>query len=558
MTTLQTLGVQALLGTDKRPPAFPPDDSDIGRLLHALPGGGDNADALRLLRAAGVQAVCGDAGYTPPRTERLVPAPCPEETRQAVHKADVAVILLRLFAEGAERPCREALRLMRKADMILPPALLPQALALGRRVPALREAIAAVMGERGRWLSAQNPAWNLFATDAGGELDPESWDHGSATQRRAYMNALRRKDPAKARALFEETRETSDAKERAALAECLRENLSLEDEPFLESLLAKDRSKEVRQLAAALLSLLPESTYARRMGGRLAVCVIPPEPRKEGLLGRVAAALSGPALPELNPPPAFDPEWKKDMVEEKKPPYEKLGQRGWWLYQLAKGTPLSWWEAHTGLTPAALLDWARKGDWSYTLLRIWWEAIRRERHPVWARAFLDAVFQDGMDAVFGETRIEAVELIGILPHAEREAAMLERFPYPGPTDSPGTFAHTHYKRVITFSQMESLRWDEDAAFSEEGSRHLIRCLHFWAGYFNDDAKTGYSGGPYALAKIAEATAGLLPFPVLDTVLEDWPRDEAGLPCCPKIHANLSASLADRKTLYLYFAGENAS
>ncbi|HIW78538.1 MAG TPA: hypothetical protein H9874_05255 [Candidatus Bilophila faecipullorum] len=558
MTTLQTLGAQALLGTDKRPPAFPPDDSEIGRLLHALPGGEGNADALRLLRAAGVQAVCGDAGYTPPRTERLIPAPCPEETRQAVDKAAMIGILRRLFAEGAERPCREALRLMQKADRILPPALLPPALALGRRVPALRESIAAVAGERGRWLGLQNPAWNLFATDAGGELDPESWDHGSPIQRRTYMSAMRRKDAAKARALFEEARETADAKERAAFAECLRENLSLEDEALLESLLATDRSKEVRQIAATLLSLLPESAYARRMGERLAACIVLPEPRKGGLLDRVAAALSGPDLPEVNPPQAFDPEWKKDMVEEKKPPYEKLGQRGWWLHQLAKGTPLSWWEAHTGLTPAALFKWAQKGDWSYALLRIWWEGILRERHAVWARAYLDVVFQGGMDAMIGETRLEAAELIGILPQAEREAAMLERFPYPGPTDSPDKFAHNNDKRLIMFSHMSSLRWDEDAVFSEEGSRHLIKCLHFWARHLTDDEKMAYSGGPYALAKIAEATAGLLPFPVLDTVLEDWPRDEAGLPCCSQIHANLSASLAARKTLYLYFAGENAS
>lgn len=564
MNTLQTLAAQALLGTDKRPPVFPPDDGGIGRLMQALAAENDpkdapeNADALRLLRAAGVQAVCGDAGYAPPRAETLIPEPCPPETRQAVDKADVARILRRLFSEGSERPCREALRLMREAQRILPPALLPQALALGRRVPALREAVAAVAGERGRWLGLQHPAWNLFATDAGGELDPESWDHGSPIQRRAYMNAMRRKDPAKARALFEEARDAADAKERAAFAECLREGLGPEDEPLLESLLLRDRSKEVRQIAASLLSLLPESGYARRMGERLAACVVLPEPGKGGLMGRVAAALSGPALPELTPPEAFDPEWKKDMVEEKKPPYETLGQRGWWLYQLAKGTPLSWWEAHTGLTPAALLGWSRQGDWNYTLLRIWWEAIRRERHAGWARAFLDAVFQGRMDVTLGETRIEAVELIDILPHAEREAAMLDHFPYPGLTDSHGKYAYNHYKRLITFSNMDALHWDEDAAFSEEGSLRLIKCLHFWARYLADDEKTGYSGGPYALAKIAEATAGLLPFSVLGTVLEDWPRNEAGQPCCPKVYDTLSASLAARKTLYHYFAGENAS
>jgi len=320
----------------------------------------------------------------------------------------------------------------------------------------------------------------------------------------------------------------------------------------------KDRGKEVRQIAASLLALLPESAYARHMGERLAACVILPEPPKEGLLGRVAAALSGPALPELNPPQAFDPEWKKDMAEEKKPQYEKLGQRGWWLYQLAKGTPLAWWEAHTGLTPAALFGWAQKGDWGYTLLRIWWDAILRERHPVWASAFLDAVFQDCMDITLGDNRIFATYLIGILPHAEREAAMLERFPYPGPTDSPDKFAYNNYTRLMTYSHIRALPWDEDAAFSEKGSRHLIKCLHFWAKHIHNNEQANYSGGPYALKLITEATAGLLHFSVLDAVLEDWPRDEAGLPCCPQIHANLSASLADRKILYLYFAGENAS
>ena len=76
------LTMQALLGTDKRPPELPADDSEPGRLTQAIAAtrdGSENAEALKLLRAAGVQAVCGLAGYRPPRA---LPAGTPRVRRQ--------------------------------------------------------------------------------------------------------------------------------------------------------------------------------------------------------------------------------------------------------------------------------------------------------------------------------------------------------------------------------------------------------------------------------------------------------------------------------------------
>ena len=84
--------MQALLGTDKRPPELPADDSEPGRLTQAIAAtrdGSENAEALRLLRAAGVQAVCGLAGYQPPRADSALPEPCPPEPRASVDKAAV-------------------------------------------------------------------------------------------------------------------------------------------------------------------------------------------------------------------------------------------------------------------------------------------------------------------------------------------------------------------------------------------------------------------------------------------------------------------------------------
>lgn len=419
------LTMQALLGTDKRPPELPADDSEPGRLTQAIAAtrdGSENAEALRLLRAAGVQAVCGLAGYQPPRADSALPEPCPPEPRASVDKAAVIDVLRQVLSSGSDRMRLEAFRLMLGAGKVLPPALLPQALELGRRTPSLRGPIALIAGERGRWLGGRNAAWNLFATNAENELAPEVWDNGTLMQREAYLKSLRAQDPAKARERFETASASFDARERAAFTGCLGEGLSAADEAFLETLLEKDRSKEVRQAAASLLVRLPESGYVRRMGERLAACIVVPEARG-GLIGRIASAFSAP-LPAVEPPESFDPEWKKDLLEEKKPQYEEFGPRAWWLYQIGRCVPLAWWEAHTGLSPEALIDWAQKTDWRNVLLRSWLEAARRERHAAWASALLAHVFKEQIEVSVGKGRFSAFAFIGLLPPPEREAALL--------------------------------------------------------------------------------------------------------------------------------------
>ena len=110
------------------------------------------------------------------------------------------------------------------------PFLTMQALELGRRTPSLRGPIALIAGERGRWLGGRNAAWNLFATNAENELDPEVWDNGTLMQREAYLKSLRAQEPAKARERFETASASFDARERAAFTGCLGEGLSAADE----------------------------------------------------------------------------------------------------------------------------------------------------------------------------------------------------------------------------------------------------------------------------------------------------------------------------------------
>ena len=547
------LTMQALLGTDKRPPELPADESETGRLTQAVAAmrdGSENADALRLLRAAGVQTVCGLAGYLPPRAGSGLAEPCPPESRKPVDKVAVIDLLRQLLSNGSDRMRLEAFNLMADAGKVLPPTLLPQALELGRRTPSLRDSIARVVGERGRWLGVQNPAWNLFATSAEGKLDPEVWDTGTLMQREAYLKSLRAQDPAKARELFAAASASLDARERAAFTGCLGEGLSAADEPFLETLLEKDRSKEVRQTAVSLLFRLPESGYVRRMTGRLAACITVPE-AKSGLIGRIASAFSAP-LPSVEPPESFDPEWKKDMLEEKKPQHEELGQRGWWLYQLGRGVPLAWWEAHTGLSPEALIDWAQKTDWRTLLLRIWLEAAQRERHPAWASALLARVFREHIQVSVGKGLINAFPFIGILPPAEREAAILERFPCPGPTDGGAKFAQQQYKQVLQLGRFASPEWDDGTAFSLEGGRALIRRIRFWANHADGIGQISYQTA-IALDDIIKATFWLIPLSLLDDLLADWPCGENGTPFCRSGYDFLATAIKARKTLHQYFA-----
>lgn len=83
------LTMQALLGTDKRPPELPADDSEPGRLMQAIAAardGSENAEALKLaprrrgagrLRAGGVPAA--PRRLRPPRA---LPAGTPRVRRQ--------------------------------------------------------------------------------------------------------------------------------------------------------------------------------------------------------------------------------------------------------------------------------------------------------------------------------------------------------------------------------------------------------------------------------------------------------------------------------------------
>lgn len=349
MTPWATLLADALVGTDRR------EGVDPAGLL-------DRSAALAAFRRAGTRPV----SVTAPR-----PAPAPNETRPVVGEA-AAQRLVTLLEDGAgfDAAIRDALlhewlELVRDHGRRVPPELLPTLLDYGRSHGAVRPLLAVAGGARVHWLAQQNPEWTYVTRQIEETADPSVWETGSRAQRRGYLAALRRRDPAAARALLTDEWAALAASERADLLPTLAIGLGADDEPLLESAL-DDRRKEVRAVAADLLAVLPGSAYQQRAIAR----------------ARRHLVVDGPRV-EVRPPEACDREMRRDGIGPKPP--AGIGERAWWLEEVLARAPLSAWP----MSPESLLAAVDGSDWAATVHRGLARAAATQRDPAWAVALLD-------------------------------------------------------------------------------------------------------------------------------------------------------------------------
>jgi hypothetical protein len=258
-----------------------------------------------------------------------------------------------------------------------------------------------VLGTRGRWLAARNPAdWGYVGGDAD-RSDPESvWQTGTKAERRVALRSLRQADPEKARSLVASTWASEPADERSAIVEAFAEGLSMADEPFLEAAL-DDRGKTVRRAAAELLPRLAGSRFAARMVERARACM--------RWSGKTAV---------VEPPKACDAAMVRDGVEPKPP--VGTGERAWWLRQVLAAAPLSAWSAPDYPPPDCLVESLGKNEWIVDLWVAWARAATRERNEDWAEALLRNLTKEEY-GIPGITR----ELLEALSPDRRDALLLE-------------------------------------------------------------------------------------------------------------------------------------
>jgi hypothetical protein len=253
-----------------------------------LPASGAGSEpAFVLLDAAAVYGVIRRA--TLPTREGAAPPPAPDDPRPEPSERFVSA-LVRLLPGPDTTPAApyipalltEALGWIAAVGWRIPDRLLVPLLGQSVRDRTVARAMAAVLGERGRWLAAQNPAWAAALADESAiKLSEETWHEGTPAQRIGYLTAVRAADPEAGRALLEATWGSEGVAERVAFAEVIAATALPSDEAFLEAAL-RDRSARVADAARPGLLLISGSALAQRLRRRAAEAVTV----RRGLLAR--------------------------------------------------------------------------------------------------------------------------------------------------------------------------------------------------------------------------------------------------------------------------------
>ncbi|MBA2284566.1 MAG: hypothetical protein H0W02_03695, partial [Ktedonobacteraceae bacterium] len=277
-----------------------------------------------LLLTAGAWAIYKQAGKVAEQIS-TIPEPAPPETLPLC-SAEAATLLAQCInGEYSEEILNEALALLRDAGKRLPPELLPN--TLNRHSIETRRAVAAVIGERGRWLSQFNPEWSWVRTTTADNVLPADaetlWEEGTLVQRRELLHTLRTNDPAQARTWLTTVWKQEKAEARASLLETFEVGLSAGDEALLETAL-DDRSSYVRALAVSLLVRLPASALVQRMQARANAMLTYTD-------GKLTVKL----------PTEIDKAWERDGIAIK--PSSGKGERAWWLTQVVSVVPPAHW-----------------------------------------------------------------------------------------------------------------------------------------------------------------------------------------------------------------------
>ncbi len=319
------------------------------------------APERRLLLAAGAADLWARAGYLPPPAPAAPPSPsAPERLPACPFPAES--ILRRLLQDGHPPSLQaEWLDLLAGKPARLPERFLPDVLALATRQPGLRPRVHPVLGMRGQWLAALEPAWAWAARQQDAAEVQQAWHDGTLEQRVAALERWRHADAAAARAALESAWPGEPPENRAVLLPCLGTGLEPADETFLEAAL-DDRRKPVRQAAQRLLARLPGSKLSQRMVARATP-----------LLHAEKRILRGTRL-VVTPPAERDAAMIRDGVGDGK--YPGLGEKAGWLVDILAAIAPSHWSAALNLSPDECIALSAATDYQEALLLGWTGALQ--------------------------------------------------------------------------------------------------------------------------------------------------------------------------------------
>ena len=377
-----TLLKKAMFGTDRGHHGDGGSEGRIDAIEVLTEGVAADSPSWNLLLKAGCYAVAERAGYQPETVMPSLPEPAPAETRPCI-SSRMSEIILYFLKERLEQPHvpLHFLHQIHDAGLRLTYESLPVCLQYFSQRRQFkesgRETILAVLGERGRWLAAQNEDWHWAS---GAVIDEKSlsghdlellWNEGHFQSRVKALRQWRENDPAQAREQLAASWKNEKPEHRETFLDVLKVRLNTDDVPFLESVLS-DRSKSVRQSAATYLTQLPDSDYAQRTVQR-AESILKPGTQSKTL--------------QIEPPVAFTKEMKADAIEEKPP--RGVGEKSWWVAELLRRVPLTHWETRFQLSPTAILAALAKDDYyssflyAATYVLQWFDDHEHWLEPLW-------------------------------------------------------------------------------------------------------------------------------------------------------------------------------
>ncbi|MGB7485087.1 MAG: DUF5691 domain-containing protein [Phormidesmis sp.] len=500
----------ALVGTDRRQPDLtkgnrsrgnspkngpkdgPKDDGAIAQLIHQLDW---SQPESALLSAAGIMAQYQQVGQQvgqigqQPSTRATASAeksssemaeiePCLADTLPCC--SDRTARHLNAAIETYPEVMLELLSIMAEASQRVPPKWLPKLLAFGKENVQIQTAIVGVLGNRGRWLAAQNLDWQYvfiqgcvhgcvlgLASEAAAEQRPHQqalqqkwqsqWKQSIGSDRITAFQQWRKVAPNEAREALVDSWAQENWRARARLISGLGERLSMADEPFLENALA-DRAQGVRAIAAELLPQLPESRLCQRMSERVAAFV-----RLSGKKNTLQIKVS---LPEQ-----YDPDWEKDGIVRKSLKGE--GERTGWVRQILSKTPLAVWQSvgsveegveSASIKPESIAKAAATHEWRDVLVNGWAKAVQNQRASreasQWASAWLNQLGLYDLDKAI------LADLLLLLPPSERAVFLRSQMPK---TANDQNLAHW-----LQLAAGEGQRWDFE--FSQAILSGLITLL----------------------------------------------------------------------------------
>ncbi len=349
----------ALIGTERKALKAIPPDRNLGEILSCL----DSSDKeSSLLSAAGAIALYQRAGKISFDQQPL------QNRSEAEELLDCSLISrqhLALILSGNAQLLPEWLTVAAAAKKRVPSEYLPHLLRLGEKQSNLRAFILPVLGKRGYWLGKHNPDWNYVNS----EITDKAWQTGSKEVRRLLLQRLREQDAHIAREQLQKAWKKESGDERASLLAALEINLGMNDEPFLEAAL-DDKRKQVRDVAAKLLSLLPKSRLCQRMIERVHPLIIFNHNSVQVTL-----------------PFECDRQMIRDGIDQSR--YSSaLGEKASLLLQMLCCVPPSFWRHNWGKTPQQLLQVVDGSEWEKMLLEAWAIGALKSQDSVFAEVLL--------------------------------------------------------------------------------------------------------------------------------------------------------------------------